>query len=226
MEIKKEFQDGAPRYEKNKRTKEQMVKCMTEKINVTSYGSSARDLEKIFDMTDEKRSKMAGIKRKLVMPDPEKGDTKIVRVLYYRNKDNTVSPYKTVKGDSFKNEAVFLNVEELDKLGVEIDMPLSKTLYQDIDKELHNASKTFDDVVGCIFAISAQYWFSAPKVNRSRTCPKCNGKGCDFCTVKGNKPDAGTKTGMCPPTTYTATLRIDMMTGSAGGTGVIKTVEI
>lgn len=178
------------------------------------YGSDADELNKLFDMTEDKRAKIAGIKKRVKMPDPEKkGDTRNVRVLYYKGADGKADYYKRVSGDKFKTPAIFLNVEELDAPGIEEDLQVPKTLYQCIDRELSNRGLTIVDLPGKILSVTADYWTSAPRAKRSKQCPKCRGKGCDFCTVTGTGTDAGVVTGMCPPTRYDAVIREDLMGG-------------
>ena len=122
------------------------------------------------------------------------------------------------RSEKFTNTAVFLNVEEVENPGIEKDLSLSKTLYQSIDRELNNAGLKWEDLPGRVLAIIADYWTGAPSNKRSNRCPRCNGKGCEFCTVTGNGQDAGTATGMAPPTRYDATLRTDV-----GNTGKVNT---
>ncbi len=178
------------------------------------YGSDADELDKLFDMTDEKRAKIAGIKKRVKMPDPEKkGDSRTVRVLYYKGNDGRTDYYKKVSGEKFKSPAIFLNVEELDAPGIEEDLQVPKTLYQSITRELSNRGLTIVDIPGKILSVTADYWTSAPRAKRSRQCFKCKGRGCEFCMVTGTGIDSGVSTGMCPPTRYDAVIREDLMSG-------------
>lgn len=188
----------------------------------TQFGTDAKELEKIFEMTDEKREKIAGIKNRLEMPSPDKkGDSRTVRVLYYTDKDKKTTLFKKVSGPKIKNVAIFLNVEELEAPGVQRDMPVSKTLYQTIDRELVNRGLIWDELPGKILMITAGYWKSAPRSKRSKTCPQCRGQGCSFCTVEGAGEDAGVITGMSPPTRYDAQIR-ETGAGVGVGTGGTK----
>jgi hypothetical protein len=175
------------------------------------FSSDSKELESIFGMDDEKREKVAGIRHRIRMPDPAKeNDSVTVRVLYYQKPDGTVQLYKTVKGEKFRSTAVFLNVEDVNMPGVQKDLSLSKTLYQSIDRELYNRGLKWEDLPGKVLTITADYWTSAPRNKRSATCMKCNGSGCDFCTVTGTGEDAGIKTGLNPPTRYDAVIRDDL----------------
>jgi hypothetical protein len=188
---------------------------MTENV----YGSDIDELNSLFGMTEDKRAKIAGIKNRAKMPDPsKKGDVLTVVVRYYTDKSGKVDYYKKVTGEKFKTPAIFLNVEELDAPGLEKDMQVPKTLYQSIDRELSNRGLTIVDLPGKTMSITADYWTSAPRAKRSKQCPKCKGKGCDFCVVSGTGQDAGVATGMCPPTRYDAIIRDDLMSGK-GTTG-------
>ncbi len=192
---------------------------MTEERN-TVYGSDVKELDQMFGMNTEKLKKISTIKGKLKMPSPDiKGDKVDVRILYYRNNDNTTSIFKTIEGAGFRSRAVFLNVEEINAPGIEKDMPLSTSLYQSICRELYNrgltnpdGSANLDELPGKVLTITADYWFAAPTSKRSidKKCVKCNGKGCEFCTVAGTGEDAGRQTGLQPPTVYTATIRDDL----------------
>ena len=177
----------------------------------SDFGSSQEELDKIFDMNAEKREKIADIRGRIGMPNPDKpGDAVNVRVLYYKKGDEN-DLFKKVSGEKFTNTAVFLNVEEVEQPGIEKDLGLSKTLYQGIDRELTNRGLAWKDLPGKILTMTADYWTSAPIIKRgNRTCPKCSGAGCAFCTVSGNGDDAGSKTGYAPPTRYDAVIRDNM----------------
>lgn len=183
------------------------------------YGSDVEDLDKLFDMDEEKKAKMAGIKNRIKMPNPDiKGDSITVRVLYY-NQNGQAQAYKKVSGEKFKTPAIYLNVEEISAPGVQLDMQTPKTLYQSINRELFNRGLKFSDLPGKVMTVTAGYWFSAPAGKRSMPCPKCAGKGCDFCMVTGSGQDAGMQTGKRPPTRYDAVFRDDLM---GAGAGVVK----
>lgn len=182
------------------------------------YGSNVEELDELFDMDEEKKKKMAGIKNRLKMPNPDvPGDTRTIRALYYQNNGQT-SAYKKVSGDKFKTPAIFLNVEEVNAPGIQKDMQCPKTLYQSITRELTNRGLKFKDLPGKVMTVTADYWTSAPKSKRSIVCPKCQGKGCDFCTVTGSGEDAGVMTGKRPPVRYDAIFRDDLMSTTATAT--------
>lgn len=184
------------------------------------FGSDVDELNTMFGMTEEKRQKIAGIKNRAKMPDPaKKGDILTVKALYYKDKNGKADYYKKVTGEKFKTPAIFINVEELDAPGIEKDLQVPKTLYQSIDRELSNRGFTFVDLPGKVMTITADYWTSAPRAKRSNQCPKCKGKGCDFCVVTGTGQDAGVATGLCPPTRYDAVFRDDIMSGKTAATG-------
>lgn len=183
------------------------------------YGSDVEDLDSLFEMDEAKKKKIAGIKNRVKMPNPDiKGDSITVRVLFY-NVNGQAEAYKKVSGDEFKTPAIFLNVEEISAPGIQKDMQTPKTLYQSITRELTNRSMKFTDLPGKVMSVTADYWYSAPSKKRSKTCPKCAGKGCDFCTVTGSGIDAGMATGKRPPTRYDAVFRDDLM---GAGAGVVK----
>lgn len=183
------------------------------------YGSDVEDLDKLFDMDEEKKAKMAGIKNRVKMPNPDvKGDSLTVRVLYY-NQNGQAQAYKKVSGIEFKTPAIYLNVEEISAPGIQKDMQTPKTLYQSINRELFNRGLKFSDLPGKVMTVTADYWYSAPSGKRSKPCPKCAGRGCEFCTVTGSGVDAGIATGKRPPTRYDATFRDDLM---GVGAGVVK----
>lgn len=183
------------------------------------YGSNVEDLDKLFDMDEEKKAKMAGIKNRVKMPNPDvKGDSLTVRVLYY-NQNGQAQAYKKVSGAEFKTPAIYLNVEEISAPGIQKDMQTPKTLYQSINGELFNRGLKFGDLPGKVMTVTADYWYSAPSGKRSKLCPKCAGRGCDFCTVTGSGADAGIATGKRPPTRYDAAFRDDLM---GAGAGVVK----
>jgi hypothetical protein len=195
-----------------------MVETTTAAENV--FGSDAEELNTLFGMTEDKRAKIAGIKNRVKMPDPtKKGDTVTVVVRYYKTKDGKVNYYKKVTGAKFKTPAIFLNVEEVEAPGIEKDLQMPKTLFQSVDRELSNRGLTITDLPGKVMTITADYWTSAPRSKRSNPCPKCKGKGCDFCVVSGSGQDAGVATGLCPPTRYDAVFRDDIMSGKTAVAG-------
>jgi len=180
----------------------------------TEFGSSEQELDELFDMDEEKKLKIAGIKDRLKMPDPSiSGDRVTCRVLYYQNPDGTTQWYKKVSGEKFTNTAVFLNVEDVEQPGIEKDLSVGKTLYQSLTREVTNRGMKMSELPGKVLIITAGYWTSAPKSKRSNVCPNCNGQGCAFCTVSGNGEDAGKSTGYAPPTRFDCVIKNDMNVG-------------
>jgi hypothetical protein len=149
---------------------------------------------------------------RLYMPEPDiEGDSLTVRILYYKDKNGQDSYYKRVTGEKFKTPAIFMNVEEVGVPGIEKDLQIPKMLYQCIERELTARNLTIVDLPGKMMTITADYWTSAPIKKRSKECPKCNGRGCNFCVVTGDGQDAGIITGLRPPTRYDAVIRDDLV---------------
>jgi len=185
----------------------------------TEYKSDIKEINELFGVDSEKLERISGIKRMARMPRPDvKGDKLVVRVLYYKKKDGGMEILKTVSGKGFRTTGVFLNVEEVDNPGVELDLRVSTSLWQGISRELYNRGEVNPDgtvkiesLPGRVLIITADYWTAAPLSKRSpnRLCSKCGGVGCDHCTVTGTGPDAGLVTKLEPPTVYNVTFKDD-----------------
>ena len=144
---------------------------MTENIVV----NSAEDLNKIFGHDETRKS----IADKFVMPRPGDGG-KAVRILYTKNSDNSLGVVSIVKNDKFKDgQGIFMNVADVEQPEIELQMSLSKSMFNSIDRMCNSEGWKLTDLPNKVIHITANWY---PKIK----CNQCNGLGCDKCDGTGN----------------------------------------
>jgi len=152
------------------------------------------DLEAIF------KPEITGgtISDKLVMPRPGDGG-KTIRFLYTKGPNQELGVVNVVTNDKFKNggKGFFMNVEEIDQPGIELQMGLGESLLNSIKRMCNSNGWKISDLPGKTAMITANYY---DKIK----CSKCNGAGCIACEKTGKS------------TVFNVQARLDLMQPTAG----------
>jgi hypothetical protein len=172
-----------------------------------TYVTDVSVLDSAFNLDEEKKKVIAGIRGTFDMPRPGTTEKLRVRVLMYEEPGKAPTLIKIVPagtgGGAFKTDAYYLNAIEVDDAGNDIgkqkDLRMSTTLWQGITSELTNNGVSTKDLVGRVIDVTSAYWLKAPinkRGNPPKVCERCKGAKCDFCN----------HTGLQPPTRYEVAL--------------------
>ncbi len=132
-----------------------MVKSETTGVNID-------DLDKMFDVTEEKKKNMASFKGKQMLKMPAVGDKKgiIIRPLWSKDDNGNPAPIVIVKSDSPKMKSAdgtmkLMTVETQDDPGIEYTIPYGSSLHYSFVGIVESHHWKFEDVFGKWFKLTA-----------------------------------------------------------------------
>ena len=150
--------------------------------------SSAEELNEIFSH-DESKMRIAD---KFETPKIG-GKAKVITILHSKSDDGTLGVVKKVINDKFTGgSGIFMTVSEYNHPEVELQMGLSKSLFNSIDRMCNSEKIQLVDLPGKIVQITANEY-------DKYKCNKCGGRGCPDCGNTGNS------------TVFNVSLRHDLM---------------
>lgn len=123
-------------------------------------GLSLDDLNKMFEVTDEKKKNMASFKGKIMMKLPKIGDKKgiIVKPKLSKDDNGNLVPILQIKNDklmSVDKTMKLLTVEDYEDQGVEYTIPYGSTLHYSFVGIVESHQWKFEDIFGKWFKITA-----------------------------------------------------------------------
>lgn len=179
-----------------------------------STGISLEELIQRTGLTNEGIEKRKGIKQQITMPLPD-GKPVTIRFLWSKD-DITGKPVVFIEKsiEKFKGgTGRFAAAELYDNPGERQLNLTAKSLVGAIAAALREKGLGENDLPGKVGDISASWFNGAPLSDRGIVCPRCAGKGCLFCTVKGSKKiDDNGKTNGKLSVVYNFVFRDDLMT--------------
>jgi len=126
-------------------------------------GVQTGDLDKMFDVTDEKKQNMASFKGKQMLKMPEVGDKKgiVIKPKWSDDGSGNAVPVVKITSDSPKMKSAdksmtLMTVEDYDDQGVEYTIPYGKSLHYSFTGLVTSKGWKYEDIFGKWFKLTAE----------------------------------------------------------------------